>query len=166
MPWLVTPLAVSGSVSPVAPSSRMPAALYLSMRVLVDPDHARGAASGTTSLASAGAVTEAIAKPSLEPLYSPARGVSYDVSVVTTLVMRLRVIEPCASRKAAGLGVDAAAVDRDAGKIDRQQALLGRVGPFCVSAPLIITIAPVALRMLGGLALSAISSCSRAPCAA
>ena len=37
--------------------------------------------------------------PSGEPLYSPARGVSYDVSVVTTLVMRLRLIEPWASRK-------------------------------------------------------------------
>jgi len=33
MPRVVTPDAVSGSVSPVAPSSRMPAALYLSIRV-------------------------------------------------------------------------------------------------------------------------------------
>ena len=33
---------------------------------------------------------------------------------------------------------------------------MAEFGPFCVSAPLIITIAPVALRMFGGLALSAI----------
>ena len=130
MPWLVTPLAVSGSVSPVAPSSRMPAALYLSIRVWLiritrgvdgqrhDVVGQRRRGHGSDREAVVGAL-----------VLTRARGVvgrlgGDDVGDAAAGDRALGVAE-----EHAGLGVDAAAVDRDAGEVDRQQALLGRVRP-------------------------------------